>query len=415
MAGLEVEDVDDARHLRAHGRRTDRRPRAAPARRQADGVHRGQRLKWRCFASSRARRISKPGCASPWRFPGRSSPTAPPSSRRRSAESSRPACSCSERELGVSDDHRGVMALGAEAHARHRASATLLGTADVVLEVAVTPNRGDCLSVVGIAREVAALTGARLRVPAARLAEKARRFRRERSRRDPRPGRLPALRGSRRPRREDRPLRRSGCAAASSALGMRPINNVVDVTNYVMLERGQPLHAFDLARLAGGVIVVRRARGPASVVRTLDGVERSLEPDDLVIADAARPVALAGVMGGAASAVSGETTDVLLEAAYFEPGGDSADLAAARAAQRGVAPFRARGRRRRSGTGRSIAPPSSSRRSRAARSPRGASTPTRIRRLRSTCWCAANGRTGCSAPRSRLPRSGNSCAACLPG
>ncbi|MET0153502.1 MAG: phenylalanine--tRNA ligase subunit beta, partial [Candidatus Binatia bacterium] len=222
----------------------------------------------------------------------------------------------SEREIGVSDDHRGVMALGAEA-TPGIAMATLLGTADVVLEVAVTPNRGDCLSVVGIAREVAALTGARLRVPAARLAEKA-------------PASAESIRVEIRDpdvcRRYVARVVRGVKIAASplwmrsrlEALGVRAINNVVDVTNYVMLERGQPLHAFDLARLAGGVIVVRRAGGPV-VVRTLDDVERSLEPDDLVIADAAQPVALAGVMGGAASSVSGETTDVLLEAAYFEP------------------------------------------------------------------------------------------------
>ncbi len=222
----------------------------------------------------------------------------------------------SEREIGVSDNHDGVMRLADEAMPG-TTMATILGTADVVLEVAITPNRGDCLSVVGIAREIAALTGARLRVPAARLSEKA-------------PGSAESIRVEIRDpdvcRRYVARVIRSAKIGPSplwmrsrlEALGVRAINNVVDVTNYVMLERGQPLHAFDLARLAGGRIVVRRADEPL-VFRTLDDVDRSLEADDLVIADAERPVALAGVMGGAASSVSADTTDVLLEAAWFAP------------------------------------------------------------------------------------------------
>jgi phenylalanyl-tRNA synthetase beta chain len=102
--------------------------------------------------------------------------------------------------------------------------------------------------------------------------------------------------------------------------GMRPISNVVDVTNYVMLALGNPLHAFDLAKLAGGRIIVRRAR-PGETIRTLDGVERKLEPEDLMIADAERAVALAGIMGGEETEISEETTEVLLEAANFEPTG----------------------------------------------------------------------------------------------
>ncbi len=222
----------------------------------------------------------------------------------------------SEREIGVSDDHGGVIALGADA-TPGTPMATILGTADVVLEVAVTPNRGDCLSVLGIAREVAALTGARLRVPAVRLAEKgpasAESIRVEI--RDPDVCRRYVARVIRGVKIASSPL---WMRSRLEALGVRAISNVVDVTNYVMLERGQPLHAFDLARLAGGVIVVRRA-GESAVLRTLDDVDRSLEADDLVIADAAEPVALAGVMGGAASSVRAETTDVLLEAAHFAP------------------------------------------------------------------------------------------------
>ena len=99
---------------------------------------------------------------------------------------------------------------------------------------------------------------------------------------------------------------------------MRPISNVVDVTNYVMLALGNPLHAFDYDSLAGGRIVVRRAR-PGENLETLDGTERELSPDDLVIADAERPIGIAGVMGGANTEISDTTTTILLEAANFEP------------------------------------------------------------------------------------------------
>src|SRR5207253_9195117 len=104
------------------------------------------------------------------------------------------------------------------------------------------------------------------------------------------------------------------------AAGMRPISNVVDITNYVMLALGNPLHAFDFAKPHGGKIVVRRAR-PGEKLRTLDGVERGLAPTDLMIADADRSVALAGIMGGEESEIGEGTTEVLLEAANFEPSG----------------------------------------------------------------------------------------------
>src|SRR5690606_10287381 len=102
-----------------------------------------------------------------------------------------------------------------------------------------------------------------------------------------------------------------------TAAGMRPINNIVDITNYVMLEMGQPLHAFDLRKLSGGRIVVRRAR-PGERIRTIDGVDRELANDMLVIADAKQPVAVAGVMGGFDSEVGEGTTSILLEAANFD-------------------------------------------------------------------------------------------------
>ncbi|HSD10485.1 MAG TPA: phenylalanine--tRNA ligase subunit beta [Candidatus Binatia bacterium] len=222
----------------------------------------------------------------------------------------------SESEIGISDDHSGVMALGADAEPG-ASLAAILGTADTVLDLAITPNRGDCLSILGIAREIAALTGARLRIPPLRLAEKP-------------PPSAERIRVD----IEDVDLCRRYVARVVSGvkigpsplwvrsrlemLGVRAINNVVDVTNYVMLERGQPLHAFDLARLRGAQIIVRRA-GNRIVVRTLDEIDRALDADDLIIADRDGPVALAGVMGGFESAVTAATSDVLLEAAYFAP------------------------------------------------------------------------------------------------
>jgi len=116
-------------------------------------------------------------------------------------------------------------------------------------------------------------------------------------------------------------LRSAVAMHGTTLAGMRPISNVVDVTNYVMLERCRPLHAFDLGRLAGRGIVVRLA-GPGETVTTLDGVERTLTGDDLLICDGERaPQAIAGIMGGAAAEVSGTTTEILLESAYFDAAG----------------------------------------------------------------------------------------------
>ena len=222
----------------------------------------------------------------------------------------------SEREVGISDDHSGVMALGADS-APGTSLAAILGTADTVLDVAITPNRGDCLSILGIARELAALTGARLRIPPRRLAEKAppsaERVRVEIHDTDLCGRYVARVVGGVKVGPSPLSIR-----SRLEMLGVRPINNVVDATNYVMLERGQPIHAFDLARLRGAQIVVRRA-GEKIVVRTLDDIDRELEPDDLIIADREGPVALAGVMGGLDSAVTAATSDVLLEAAYFTP------------------------------------------------------------------------------------------------
>ncbi|MGH7896214.1 MAG: phenylalanine--tRNA ligase subunit beta [Candidatus Binatia bacterium] len=223
---------------------------------------------------------------------------------------------CSEVELALGDDGSGVLELPADAPPG-RSVAELPGIADTVLVLDVTPNRADCLSMLGVAREVAALTGTRLRPPRLRVRESGAPATRDASveivARD-----LCAeycARVIRDVRIGPSPL---GVRLRLRRAGMRPINAVVDATNYVMLELGQPLHAFDLSRVAGGRIVVRRATA-GETFTTLDGVARKLEVSDLVIADGRGPVALAGVMGGAESEVAAGTTSLLLESAFFAP------------------------------------------------------------------------------------------------
>ena len=223
---------------------------------------------------------------------------------------------CSEAEIGLGDDASQVLLLPDDA-APGTPVVELPGVADTVLEAEVTPNRGDWLSILGVARELAAITGARLRHPRPR----------------PRESGAPAAKvvsvrveaADLCPRYCARVIR--GVNVVPSPLwlrlrlrraGMRPINAVVDATNYVMLERGQPLHAFDSERLADRRIAVRRATAGERLV-TLDGVERVLETTDLVIADGRGPVALAGVMGGERSEVTARTRVLLLESAFFAP------------------------------------------------------------------------------------------------
>ncbi|MCH8283356.1 MAG: phenylalanine--tRNA ligase subunit beta, partial [Chloroflexi bacterium] len=220
---------------------------------------------------------------------------------------------CSERELGISDEHEGILVLPDEATVGAPLSDVL---GDVVFEFSVTPNRPDCLSVLGIAREVGALTGREVREPALDYPEAGERVERL--------ARVEIRDPDLCPRYIATVV--TGVTVGPSprwmqdrlnAAGMRPINNIVDVTNYVMLEYGQPLHAFDLDTLSERRIVVRRA-GDGESMTTIDGQQRSLTPDMLVIADADRPVALAGVMGGFDSEVGDGTTSVLLEAACFD-------------------------------------------------------------------------------------------------
>jgi phenylalanyl-tRNA synthetase beta chain len=238
---------------------------------------------------------------------------------------------CSERELGFSDDHTGIVALPADAPLGADL-ASYLRADDTVLEIAITPNRGDCLSILGLAREVSALFGLKLKAPAIKSAIlKPRAARPGQENGLDRPLAVEILAPDLCPHYAGLPV--SGVKIGPSPIwmrrrlelcGMRSLNNVVDATNYVMLELGQPLHAFDSARIAGRKIVVRRAgQGPdGSTDRefvTLDNVRRNLDPADLLIADPEKPLAIAGVMGGLNSEVGSDTTELILESAYFEP------------------------------------------------------------------------------------------------
>ena len=223
---------------------------------------------------------------------------------------------CAEDELKLSDDHSGLMELDAGL-APGTPLAEVLGPPDTVLELEVTPNRPDCLSVIGIAREVAALYGAKLRRPEVQLREAGEPVEKLTS--------VEILDPDGCPRYTARILKNVRIGPSPAWMrrrlelsGVRAINNVVDITNYVMLECGQPLHAFDQKLLGEGRIVVRRFR-EGEKLATLDGIERPMDAGMLVIADARRPVAVAGVMGGAGSEINDGTETVLLESAYFKP------------------------------------------------------------------------------------------------
>src|SRR5437588_2630460 len=188
---------------------------------------------------------------------------------------------------------------------------------DYVLDVEVPSNRGDCLSHVGIARELAVIEESTVETPKSKIQSAN--------------GRTSDFASVeiRDPDLCPRYAARIVCSVRIApspewlrkrleVLGQRPINNVADITNYVLHELGQPLHAFDLAKPTESRIIVRRAEKDETI-KTLDGVERNLDKEMLVIADAKRPVAVAGVMGGEDSEISNATTDVLIESAYFDP------------------------------------------------------------------------------------------------
>ncbi|WP_322751897.1 MULTISPECIES: phenylalanine--tRNA ligase subunit beta, partial [unclassified Frankia] len=244
---------------------------------------------------------------------------------------------CSLRELGIGDDHDGILVLPPETPLGVDI-AELLDLADDVLDIAVTPDRGYGLSVRGIAREVATAFGLTFHDPAAVVAGGSDAGGAGLGERSDAPATLGypvvvadpeactryvarVVRGA--SPGAQTPLR---LARRLTLSGMRPVSVPVDITNLIMLGLGQPLHAFDRAKLSGP-IVVRRAREGERLV-TLDGVKRELDPEDLVIADDSGVVALAGVMGGASTEISSDTTEILIEAAHFDP------IAVARTARR---------------------------------------------------------------------------------
>ena len=222
---------------------------------------------------------------------------------------------CSEKELGFSEESSGLMELSDDLEVGMSLTKAL-GRDDVVLELELTPNRPDCLSVVGIAREVAAVTGGFVRLPNIQVDEGNTRLDELTSVTIEAPDLCLryATRIIRNIKVGDSP---AWLQNRLKSVGISPINNIVDVTNYVMFEMGQPLHAFDYDELIEHRIIVRRAR-EGEVPRTLDEQDHQLTSEMLVIADAEKPLAVAGVMGGLDSAISEKTTDVLLESAYFK-------------------------------------------------------------------------------------------------
>jgi phenylalanyl-tRNA synthetase beta chain len=222
---------------------------------------------------------------------------------------------CSQRELGISDEHSGIYILSSNAPVGQPLE-SILG--DEVLEIETNANRPDTLSIVGIAREVAAMTQQQISLPDVEATN----------------ANVTLMGGDSIAVEIEDPdlcsrytaLRIEGVGSGTTpswlasrleAAGMRPISLLVDITNYVMLELGQPMHAFDARRLRGNRIIVRRAR-EGEHLRTLDDVERALSPENLVIADAERAVALAGVMGGEDSEIADDTDAIVLESATFD-------------------------------------------------------------------------------------------------
>lgn len=222
---------------------------------------------------------------------------------------------CSEKELGLSDDQSGIMELeGSTPTGLPLLEA--LGLNDTLIEIDLTPNRPDCASVIGIAREVAAITGNPLTLPVdrAEITKTSSEFD------------IIVESPELCPRYSARLIKNVTIAPSPwwlrkrlLSIGLRPINNVVDVTNLVMMEYGQPLHAFDFNTLAGKKIVVRTPAASELQFTTLDEIQRELKQDTLMICDGDKPVAIAGVMGGMNSEVTDSTKDILLESACFNP------------------------------------------------------------------------------------------------
>ena len=221
---------------------------------------------------------------------------------------------CSEKELGISENHEGIIIMPSETPI---GSPLMELMGDAIFNLEVTPNRPDCLAMTGLAREIAAVTGSAFHLPDAIYAENEQSIKEKVTVEIQDPDLCPRYCAS----------LISGIKIAPSpewlqkrllSYGMHPINNIVDITNFVMLEYGQPLHAFDYKKMQGQGIIVRRAKSGEKLT-SLDGVERALSHEMLVIADMERAVAVAGIMGGANSEVTENTTSILLESASFKP------------------------------------------------------------------------------------------------
>lgn len=223
---------------------------------------------------------------------------------------------CSKYELGIEDDHSGIWVLPEEAPLGVN-FVDWYGLNDIIFEISVTPNRGDCLSHIGIAREIAAYCKIPVKYPILNLKENSQNIKDFAS--------VQILDAEKNPRYCARMVR--GITVKESpdwlkkrltSVGLRPINNVVDITNYVLYELNQPLHAFDFDKLAYGKIIVKTALN-GDKFTTLDSKERELDDEMLMICDGEKPVAIAGVMGGENSEITSETKNVLIESAYFNP------------------------------------------------------------------------------------------------
>ncbi|MCK5514391.1 MAG: phenylalanine--tRNA ligase subunit beta, partial [Deltaproteobacteria bacterium] len=225
---------------------------------------------------------------------------------------------CSETELALGNDESGIMILSPEAKVGQPINLAL-GLEDYILEISLTPNRPDCLSIIGIARQIAAFTQQTVRLPTINIKEKGEDINQLTSVTVEAPDLCP--------RYSARIISQVTIGPSPfwmrrrlESCGIRSVNNVVDATNYLLLEMGQPLHAFDLELLDEKRIVVKRST-PGEHFTTLDNKERILPKNSLMICDGLKPVALAGIMGGLNTEVSAKTKTILLESAYFTPSG----------------------------------------------------------------------------------------------
>lgn len=223
---------------------------------------------------------------------------------------------CSEDELGIGEDTTGIMMLPGNLKIGEDLAATL-DLEDVALEISITPNRSDCLSMIGISREIAAMTGEQVRYPDIEFKEKGENTADLTSVDILDPGLCPRYTAR---LIKDIKIKPSPAwmRMRLEAVGLRAINNIVDVTNFVMIEYGQPLHAFNFKSLEGGRIIVRGAAEGEEFI-SLDEKPRVLSANTLMICDGVKPIAIAGIMGGLDSEVEEDTKDVLLESAYFNP------------------------------------------------------------------------------------------------